>query len=165
MKTKENHWEKFRFEFALYINEHHPIGENGRKPFICQRFFDIRNFNEKVINSLEMKELTDSLTGIYTPTMGLIPKFLKQISKKQCWSEYNPYRVVELGNETKELFKNEDIFTFEIKVDKKVVAKSSFSGNWFQPEVRSEVDIREIIPDIIKEIEYFFTKKEYTLPC
>ena len=56
----------------------------------------------------------------------------------------------------------EDIFTFEIKVDKKVVAKSSFSGNWFQKDVRYEVNIREIIPNIIGEISEYFSRENYT---
>ena len=44
-----------------------------------------------------------------------------------------------------------------------MVAKSSFSGNWFQKDVRYEVNIREIIPTIIKEIEYYFSKDEYVM--
>ena len=163
MKNKKNPWERFRFEFTLYINEQAKREENAPKPIICQRFFDVKNYNKDVIQSLEIKELIDSLTGVHTPTMGLIPNFLKKKSKRYCWGGYNPYRVVELGDEVKDIFENEDIFTFEIKVDKKVVAKSSFSGNWFQKDVRYEVNIREIIPTIIKEIEYYFSRDEYVM--
>jgi hypothetical protein len=162
MKNNKNPWDNYRFEFALYINEEAKKGENAKKPIICQRMFNVRNYNDGVINSAEIKELMDELTGIHTVRMGMIPTFLKKISKKNCWNSYNPYRVVPIGDETSDIFENEDIFTFEIKVDGKVVAKSSFSGNWFQKEVRYEVNIRQIIPSIIAEISDFFSRSEYT---
>tara|TARA_R110000803_G_scaffold74903_3_gene139027 strand:+ start:3233 stop:3778 length:546 start_codon:yes stop_codon:yes gene_type:complete len=161
MKSR-NPWDNFRFEFALYINEEAKKTENAKKPIICQRMFDVRGYNKNVINSVEIKELIDELTGIHTPTMGMIPNFLKKISKKYSWSGYNPYRVVPIDDDSKNIFENEDIFTFEIKVDKEVIAKSSFSGNWFQKDVRYEVNIREIIPSIISEISEYFSRDEYT---
>lgn len=162
MKNKRNPWDNFRFEFALYINEQAKKEENAKKPIICQRMFDVKGFNKDSINSVEIKDLMDELTGIHTPTMGMIPKFLKQISKKYAWSSYNPYRVVSIDEDAKNVFENEDIFTFEIKCDKKVIAKSSFSGNWFQKDVRYEVNIREIIPNIIAEIGEHLSRDEYT---
>jgi hypothetical protein len=162
MKTIKNPWERFRFEFALYINEQ--SNDDNKKPIICKRKFDIRDYNKEVIRSTEIKELSDRLTSMNTERMGLIPNYLKKISKRQCWSEYNPYRIVETEVENKKLFDNEDVFTFEIRIDDKSVIKSSFSANWFQKDVRYGVDIREIIPEIIKEIDYFFTRDTYTLP-
>ena len=61
------------------------------------------------------------------------------------------------------LTKNEDTFTFEIKVDKNIIAKSTFSGNWFPTMVRYQVNIKPIIPNIIEEITEFFTRKDYQL--
>lgn len=162
MNTTKNPWERFRFEFALYINEQSK--DDNKKPIICKRKFDIRDYNKEVIRSTEIKELSDRLTSMNTERMGLIPNYLKKISKRQCWSEYNPYRIVETEVENKKLFDNEDVFTFEIRVDDKSIIKSSFSANWFQKDVRYGVDIREIIPEIIKEIDYFFTRDTYTLP-
>jgi hypothetical protein len=43
-----------RFEFVLYINNH----------IICQRYFNIRDYNERSLNSYEMKELMDSICGM-----------------------------------------------------------------------------------------------------
>ena len=161
MKSNKKPWDNFRFEFALCINEQVKKDENAKKPIICHRMFDVKGYNENVINSVEIKELMDELTGINTPNMGLIPNFLKQISKKYAWGSYNPYRVVPI-EEDKNVFENEDIFTFEIKVDGNVIAKSSFSGNWFQKDVRYEVNIKEIIPSIIGEISEYFSRTEYT---
>jgi hypothetical protein len=93
--------------------------------------------------------------------MGIIPKHLKKLSIDHLWSQYNPYIPQEFVG-VKNNFDKEDIFTFEIKVDKEPVAKSSFSGNLFPTKVRYQVDIKEIIPSIISEIRYFFSLKKYT---
>ena len=67
------------------------------------------------------------------------------------------------SNFKKNIFKNEDIFTFEIKVDKNIVGKSVFSGNYFPTMVRYQVNIKPIISEIIEEISESFSRKEYEL--
>jgi len=161
-KNSKKFWENFRFEFVLYIN-------NGRRKedgnnIICQRLFDVKGFNKESLGSYELKELMDTIAGTYTsPTcgMGLIPNHFKKLSKKVCWDTYNPYRI-KMDDEINDVFEHEDVFTFEIKVDKRVVATTQFSGNWFQTDVRYAVNIREIIPEIIEEIQEFLSRDEYT---
>lgn len=159
---KKNFWDNFRFEFVLYINEHKVREEGMKIPIICQRLFDVRDFNEDSLKSLELKELMDSLTGVQSLSMGLIPSYLKKESRKHGWATYKPYKVPDTREPGTNVFDNEDIFTFEIKVDKRVVAKSQFSGNWFQTDVRYNVNIREIIPEIISEIEEYLSRDEYS---
>lgn len=144
---------EYRFEFILYINEH----------IICQRFFDIRNYNEKVLNSYEIKELVDNIVGMNNGdwgSMGIIPNYLKKKSIDYTWDGYDPYYIKE--EEVKNLFEKLDDFQFEIKVDKRTVVKSGFSGNFFPPKVRYAVDVRKIIPEIMSEIRDFFSEKNYT---
>ena len=54
--TKENQGQFVdeRFEFIFYINNH----------IICQRFFNIKNFNEDSLVSLEIKDMLDSIGGM-----------------------------------------------------------------------------------------------------
>ena len=144
-----------RFEFALYINQTN---------IICQRFFSIHDYNENVINSLDMKDLMDTLVGMNNGewgTMGVIPSFLKQKSVEYLWNSYNPY-YAQQEETNKNIFDKLDDFQFEIKVDKKVVAKGGFTGNFFQPKVRYAVNIREIIPTIISEIKSVFSQENYS---
>lgn len=147
--------EEQRFEFVLYINDH----------IICQRYFNVREYNPDSIKSLEMKELIDRIAGLNIGTIGqhgIIPSRLKQKSVDYLWDNYNPYFV-----QTEETNKNQtekiDNFQFEIKVDKVTVAKTQFSGNIFPPKVRYQVDIKEIIPDIMTEIRDYLSQKKYTL--
>lgn len=159
---KKNFWEDFRFEFVLYINNG-KIKDGGNN-IICQRLFDVKGYNKNVLKSLELKELMDNLIGVQVGPigqMGIIPNHFKKLSKKFSWDQYNPYREYN-NEEARNVFEYEDIFTFEIRVDKKTVATGQFSGNWFQTDVRYAVNIREIIPQIIEEINEFFSRKQYT---
>jgi hypothetical protein len=145
-----------KFEFVLKINNN----------IICQRYFSIDGYNKNVLRSEELKSLIDSLCGMNNSNIGscgIIPKFLKDKSVDYLWDRYDPYSEVRREEDASErdIFKNEDIFTFEIKVDKNIVAKSTFSGNWFPTMVRYQVNIKPIISNIIEEITEFFTRKEY----
>ncbi len=141
--------EEQRFEFLLYINNH----------IICQRYFNIKDFDESNKNGgKHIKELMDNLTGMNNGqygAMGIIPNFLKERSKDFTWANYNPYATTQ-ESVAKNLFEKIDDFQFEIRIDKKTVAKSMFSGNYFPPKVRYAVDIKEIIPTIIAEIRHYF---------
>lgn len=143
-----------RFEFLLYINNH----------IICQRNFPIKDYNEESIKSLEIKELMDSLIGMNNGdfgTLGIIPHYFKQKSKRYCWENFNEYSDKQSEEPIRNIFERIDNFQVEIKVDKKTVAKGEFIGNYFQPKVRYQVDIREIIPQITNEIRYFLSQKNY----
>ena len=146
--------EEQRFEFLLYINKH----------IICQRYFNIKDFNEKSVKSLELKELMDRIVGMNNGTfgsMGIIPRSLKHKAIDYLWKNFNPYNMK--NDEPKNNFEKEDVFEFEIRVDKNPIAKSAFSGNWFPQQVRYQVDIKEIIPQIITEIKDSLSEKKYTI--
>lgn len=150
-----NRVEEQRFEFVLYINDH----------IICQRYFNIREYNEDSLNSYEIKELMDNIAGMNIDNfgkLGIIPKYLKDKSVDYLWDNYNPY-TTQKEETVKNIFDKIDNFQFEIKVDKKVVAKSEFSGNFFPPKVRYAVDVREIIPSIMTEIRHYFSQKNYSM--
>ena len=143
-----------RFEFVLYINNH----------IICQRYFDIRNFNEDSINSLELDDLMNSICsmdlGKYGE-MGIIPKFLKRKAKDYLWNNYDPYKEPS-EQPYRDIFEKLDNFQFQIKIDKKSVALKTFNGNYFPPKVRYAVDIKEIIPSIMGEIRLYLSQKNYS---
>jgi hypothetical protein len=147
-----------KFEFLLRINNN----------IICQRYFSVDGYNKDVLKSVELKSLIDTIAGMNNTSIGacgIIPKFLKDKSVDYLWSRYDPYSETRREEDASEknIFNNEDIFTFEIKVDKNVVAKSTFSGNWFPTSVRYQVNIKPIIPEIIQEITEFFTRDQYEL--
>jgi hypothetical protein len=146
--------EEQRFEFIFYINDH----------IICQRYFNIRDYNEDSINSFELKELIDNIAGMNNDSfgsMGIIPSFLKARAVDYLWVNYNPY-YIQPEEGVKNIFDKIDNFQFEIKVDKTSVAKTQFSGNFFPPKVRYDVHIKDIIPAIMAEIRHFLSQKNYS---
>jgi hypothetical protein len=157
MSTKQKKkYSNYSFEFLLKKNNH----------IICQRYFNIDNYNSDVLNSNEVKKLMDSLAGMNNGefgSCGLIPSFLKSKSVDFLWDRYNPFSEfnVENDNVSRNIFENEEFFTFEIRVNKRIVGQSIFSGNYFPTAVRYQVNIKEIIPDIINEITECFSREEY----
>ncbi len=141
-------YENFRFEFILGINEN----------IICQRFFDIRGYNDKVLKSLDLKILIDDCVD-------LIKDYLKKRTSEQLWKYFNPYveQTKEDIEKTKVINDKEYYFTFEIKVDRKTVIKSYFGANVYPSSVRFQVDITDLIPEIISMIRYVFTQKKFEM--
>lgn len=144
--------EEQRFEFALTINGH----------IVCQRYFSIPYFNETIPSMDDLKHLMDTIAGMNNGEyggMGIIPKHLKKKSMEYLWKNYNPY-YQQKEEAFKNIFEKIDTFEFEIKIDKKTLSKSTFTGNWFPPQIRYQVDIKEIIPNIIFEIKDALSQKK-----
>jgi len=146
----KKNYENLPYEFLLLINNKPIVGRN----------FSIKGFNNESIRSLELKETIDEV--IY-----IIREQFKDRSFDYLYKYYNPYitqdekELLERSHKVN-IYENEDIFTFQIKVKGRVVAESIFSGNDYPPKVRYDVDIRKIIPEIIATIQRGMTLKNYT---
>lgn len=136
-----------KFEFVLYINGN----------IICQRFFSVKNFNPKILNSLELVDCINDCVK-------LIQDDLKEKTFEYLYKSFNPYK-----EQTKEevvyenIYDNEDIFDFEIKIDERCVAKKRFTGNVYPQRVRYSVDVRKIIPSLIKQIQEAFSLEYFSV--
>ena len=150
-QTAKKFDEPLRFEFLFCINNH----------IVCQRFFNVRDYNEDVLQSLELKDLIDSIAGTNESIapLGIIPAFLKEKSVDFLWNNFDPYAEPSINLDPP--VKN-DVFTFEIKVDKNTVAKTSFSGDVYPKKAKINVDIKDLIPTIMAEIRTVFSQKKYT---
>lgn len=138
--------EKTPYEFYLYINEH----------IICQRYFQVRKFNNDSLRSYELKEMIDSITAF-------IEEDFKSKTVDYLYSYYNEYAIqLEEEIDRKDIYENEDFFDVEVRVEGKIVAKRRFSGNVYPPKVRYSVNIKELIPEIISRIQESLEQKNYT---
>jgi len=146
----KKNYENLPYEFLLLINNKPIVGRN----------FSIRGYNSDSLRSIELKETIDD--AIY-----IIKEQFKDRSMDYLYKYYNPYitqEEKELSDRTKNvnIYDNEDIFTFQIKVNGKIVAESIFSGNDYPPKIRYDVNIREIISEIIATIQQGLSLKKYT---
>jgi len=139
----------FPYEFLFLINGNPIVGRN----------FPIHRYNKDSICSIELKDTLDNCVDI-------LKKHFKNNSYEYMYRYYNPYfnnnRDEGSDEYTKNIYENEDIFTFQIKVKGDVVAEKMFSGNDYPPKVRYDVDIRKIIPKIIDQIQQGLNQKKYT---
>jgi hypothetical protein len=138
--------EKTPYEFYLYINEN----------IVCQRFFQLRGYNENVLHSLELKELIDTVAKT-------VQKDLESKTRDYLYLHFNPYDVQNPEDIQRiNIFENEDVFDVEIRVSDKIIAKKRFTGNVYPPKVRYSVNIKELIPEIISTIQETLSQKKYT---
>jgi len=81
-------------------------------------------------------------------------ELLKKKSLEYLWGQYNAYekQTEEQINRTP-VYDKEDIFDFEIRIDEKVIGHKRFTGNVYPQRVRYSVDIRDLIPKIIVQIQ------------
>jgi hypothetical protein len=145
--SKKN-YENLPFEFYLRIN--------GNERPIVGRNFNVRGYNPKSLRSLEIKNCIDEVVG-------MIEDQFREKAEDYLYRYYNPFTKQNPEDiEVKDLFADEDVFSFEIKVHGNVVAQKQFSGNWYPPKVRYDVDIRKLIPGIISKIQKTLSSKKLT---
>tara|TARA_R110002153_G_scaffold1215_3_gene5995 strand:- start:14443 stop:14880 length:438 start_codon:yes stop_codon:yes gene_type:complete len=136
-----------KFEFVLYINGN----------IICQRYFTVRNFKTKSLKSIESQDCLDECVR-------LIEKDLKGKTYEYLYRSYNPYKK-QLQEDiiSENIFENEDVFDFEIKTEDRFIGKRRFTGNVYPQRVRYSVDVRKIIPALIKEIQETFSGENFSV--
>tara|TARA_Y100000389_G_scaffold87776_1_gene84300 strand:+ start:8292 stop:8756 length:465 start_codon:yes stop_codon:yes gene_type:complete len=145
--SKKN-YENLPFEFYLRIN--------GNERPIVGRNFNVRGYNSKSLSSMDIKYCIDEVVG-------MIEGQFRSKSEDYLYRYYDPYKKQTSEEiESKNIFEDEDLFSFEIKVHGKVVAQKQFSGNWYPPKVRYDVDIRKLIPGIISKIQKTLSSKNLT---
>ena len=136
-----------KFEFILRINGN----------IICQRYFAVKNFNYKSIQSLDLIYCTENCVD-------LIQSQLKDKSIEYLWNQYNPYdkQTEDQINRTP-IWDKEDIFDFEIRIDERVISAKRFTGNVYPQRVRYSVDIRDLIPKIISRIQEVLSQENFSV--
>jgi hypothetical protein len=124
---------------------------------IVGRNFPIKNFNRESLSSLDLKDVIDDVVDVIklhfkNNTYEYLYKYYSYFTENNNNEEY----------EVRDIYENEDFFTFQIKVNNRVVAEKIFTGNDFPPKVRYDVDIRKIIPKMIEIIQIGLSQKNYT---
>ena len=144
-------YKTFPYEFLFLINGNPIVGRN----------FPIYNFNKDSFNSIELKELVDDCVDI-------LKLHFKNKTYDYMYKYYNPYfystaeENVSTDVEVKDIYEEEDFFTFQILHNKKIVVEKIFTGNDYPPQVRYDVDIRKILPKILDQVQQGLNQKNYT---
>lgn len=141
---KEKQLDATKVEFLVKLNEN----------IVVQRFFNVRNFNEEVRYSLEIKESLD---------------WVCEILQDQLWEKTHDYM-----NENKELIINDpsvmntsktdgpEWFNVSIKLGEQTICQKGFDAKPYPPKARYTVDIRPDIKNILAELTDIFSGKNFS---
>ena len=114
---------------------------------VCQRFFSVRNFNEKAVNSLDLH---------YT-VKNIIDDIVDGLKLKTLYLLESNYRENAFDESTEE-----EYFTITLKKGNKAIYDTITPANIYPPKVRYTVDIRPQISYILRELTEVLSQRKVT---
>jgi hypothetical protein len=121
---------------------------------ICQRFFNVRNYNPDVKKSIELYENVKNICEEID--LNLKEKTLEYLHENQ---HYFPVFDPETDNGPDEL----EYFQLEIKHNDDVFISRVFTANGYHPKVRYSVDIRPILRRVLGDLSETCSSEDLTL--
>ena len=128
-----------KMEFLLTLNDN----------IVVQRFFNVRGFNPKAKNSLELYEYVKSLKEE-------LEYYLKM--KTVIYMMDNRDSIIYDSKIMETSFtEGPEVFNLFIKVGEQTLCHRVFDGKKFPPKVRYTVDVRPFIKDVLRELTDIFS--------
>jgi hypothetical protein len=114
---------------------------------VCQRFFSVRNFNNRATNSIDL----------HYAVQGVVTDIVDDLKLKTLYLLESNYRenVLDEGQE-------DAYFTITIKKGNKVIYDTITPANIYPPKVRYTVDIRPQISYILRELTGVLSQRKVT---
>jgi len=133
-----------KMEFLLTLNDN----------IVVQRFFNVRGFNPKAKNSLELYEFMKSLKEE-------LQYYLKM--KTVIYMMDNKEAIIHDPKIMETSFtEGPEVFNLFVKVGEQTICHRIFDGKMFPPKVRYTVDVRPYLKDVLKELTDIFSNNELT---
>lgn len=137
-KKKANKFQT-RWEFMFMLNDN----------IICQRYFDVRGYNKN-------SHLTHQFKEVFTDITDDIANLLKDKTLANMDGESHKYYSIMNYNEGM----GNDNFYFIVSVDGRPVMQQIMDANIYPNSVRTNVDLRPIIPTIISRLQVSMSTKK-----
>lgn len=139
MNNKEQDLTKFEFLLTLEGN------------IICQRFFNVKNYNPDAMNSLNIYTYVKKISDDISENLKL--KTSDYLCENQNFFT-NPEDVEEVTEEVKENF------LLQLKLDNHVFIQRVFPAYYYHPKVRYAVDIRPMLKTILSTLTDILSTKK-----
>tara|TARA_R100001163_G_C5008854_1_gene155455 strand:+ start:73 stop:522 length:450 start_codon:yes stop_codon:yes gene_type:complete len=114
---------------------------------VCQRFFSVRNFNEKAINSLDLHYAVKNIVSDIVDGLKLKTLYLLESNYRENALDVSP---------------EEEYFTITLKKGNKVIYDTITPADIYPPKVRYTVDIRPQISYILRELTEVLSQRKVT---
>jgi hypothetical protein len=128
-----------KMEFLLTLNDN----------IIVQRFFNVRGYNPKAKNSVDLYEYIKSLKED-------LQYYLKM--KTVVYMMDNVDSIMADPNIMETSFtEGPEIFNIFVKVGEQTICHRIFDGKMFPPKVRYTVDVRPFLKDVLRDLTDIFS--------
>ena len=129
-------------EFLLTLNDN----------IVVQRFFNVRNYNPKAKNSLELYEFMKSLSEE-------LHYYLKM--KTVVYMMDNRDSIEHDASIMNTSFTDgAEVFNLFVKVGEQTICHRVFDGKRYPPKVRYTVDVRPFLKDVLRELTDIFSNNK-----
>jgi len=133
-----------KMEFLLTLNDN----------IVVQRFFNVRGFNPRAKNSVDLYEYIKMLKEELQYYLKM--KTVIYMMDNQESINYDP-KVMDTS------FTDEpEIFNLFVKVGEQTICHRVFDGKLFPPKVRYTVDVRPFLKDVLRELTDIFSESKLT---
>jgi hypothetical protein len=131
-----------KLEFLLTLNDN----------IVVQRFFNVKGFNPKAKNSVDlyefMKDVSDTLK--YDMKMKTVIYMLD-----------NKESIIHDSNVMETSFTDgPEVFNMYIRLGEQIIFHRAFDGKMFPPKVRYTVDVRSYLKDLLRELTDIFSSQK-----
>jgi hypothetical protein len=131
-----------KMEFLLTLNDN----------IVVQRFFNVRGYNPKAKNSVELYEYIKGLKEE-------LDYYLKM--KTVIYMMDNKESIIHDPKIMDTSFtEGPEIFNLFVKVGEQTICQRIFDGKRFPPKVRYTVDVRPFLKDVLRELTDIFSNPE-----
>jgi len=131
-----------KMEFLLTLNDN----------IVVQRFFNVRGYNPRAKNSLELYEYVKGLKEELEYYLKM--KTVIYMMDNQDSIIHDP-KIMETS-----FTEGPEIFNLFIKVGEQTLCHRVFDGKKFPPKVRYTVDVRPFIKDVLRELTDIFSNSQ-----
>ena len=131
-----------KMEFLLTLNDN----------IVVQRFFNVRNYNPKAKNSLELYEFMKSLSEE-------LHNYLKM--KTVVYMMDNRDSIEHDASIMNTSFTDgPEVFNLFVRVGEQTICHRVFDGKRYPPKVRYTVDVRPFLKDVLRELTDIFSNNK-----
>jgi hypothetical protein len=131
-----------KMEFLLTLNDN----------IVVQRFFNVRGYNPKAKNSVELYEYIKGLKEELDYYLKMKTVIYMMDNKESII--YDP-KIMETS-----FTEGPEIFNLFVKVGEQTICQRIFDGKKFPPKVRYTVDVRPFLKDVLRELTDIFSNPE-----
>jgi hypothetical protein len=131
-----------KMEFLLTLNDN----------IVVQRFFNVRGYNPKAKNSVELYEYIKGLKEDLDYYLKMKTVIYMMDNKE---SIIHDPKIMETS-----FTEGPEIFNLYVKVGEQTICQRIFDGKKFPPKVRYTVDVRPFLKDVLRELTDIFSNNE-----